>query len=85
MWSKSIELFNPYDALMESREKENQAKKPKRKKARKPFTGDQREVKRFAWYPMKINGSVYWMKLITIRQSYNTRHGGWCNDWVVRP
>jgi hypothetical protein len=47
-----------------------------------PYTGEQRKVKRFAWYPMKINGTIYWLEWITIHQSYNTRSFGWCNDWV---
>lgn len=79
MWSKSIEMFNPYEALMES----YNMNKHLHRNVYKPFTGDQREVKRFAWYPMKINGYTYWLKWITIRQSYDTRHSGWCNDWVV--
>lgn len=52
-------------------------------KFHKPITGDQREIKRFTWYPMKINDCVYWLERITIHQSYNTRHSGWNNDWVV--
>lgn len=79
MWSKSVDLFNPYKALANTYNKGM----PKYRKRRKPFTGDQREVKRFAWYPMKIKGKTYWLKLIVIKQSYDTRHSGWCNDWVV--
>ena len=49
----------------------------------KPMTGDTREVKRFAWYPIRVNGVVYWLEWITIHQSYNTRCKGWNNDWRV--
>lgn len=52
-------------------------------KIRKPFTGDERVVKRFAWHPIKVNGIIYWLQWIKIKQSYNTRHSGWNNDWVV--
>ena len=48
-----------------------------------PFTGDQREVTRFTLFPMRINGIIYWLEKVTVHQSYNTRHRGWCNDWVV--
>lgn len=50
----------------------------------RPFTGEQREVTRFALFPMKINGTIYWLERIKIHQSYNTgRYHSWCNDWVV--
>lgn len=49
----------------------------------KPFTGDERIVKRFAWYPIKVNGIIYWLQRVKIKQSYNTRHSGWNNDWIV--
>jgi hypothetical protein len=49
----------------------------------RPFTGDQREVTRFVLFPMKINGTIYWLEKIRIHQSYNTRSFGWCNDWIV--
>jgi hypothetical protein len=52
-------------------------------KRRKPFTGDERIVKRLAWYPIKVQGTLYWFKRIKIKQSYNTRHDGWNNDWIV--
>ena len=52
-------------------------------KIRKPFTGEERIVKRFAWYPINVNGTIYWLEWIKIKQSYNTRHSGWNNDWVV--
>lgn len=79
MWSESVSLFNPYEALTKSRDINRRL----RRNVRKPFTGDQREVKRFVWYPMKIKGKTYWLKRIVIKQSYDTRHSGWCNDWVV--
>ena len=47
------------------------------------FTGYTREIRRFAWYPMKIDGCIYWLEWITIHQSYNTAHPGWNTDWVV--
>lgn len=49
----------------------------------RPFTGEQREVRKFAWYPIKIDSTIYWLEWITIRQSYNTGHFGWCNDFVI--
>lgn len=49
----------------------------------KPFTGEERVIKRFAWYPINVNGTIYWLKWIKVKQSYNTRHSGWNNDWVV--
>ena len=47
-----------------------------------PFTGEQRVVTRFALFPIKIHGTVYWLEKIRIHQSYNTCRRGWCNDWV---
>ena len=52
-------------------------------KFNKPITGTEREIKKFAWYPTKINGTIYWLKWITIHQSYNAEYSGWNNDWVV--
>lgn len=52
-------------------------------KIRKPFTGEERVVKRFAWYPINVNGILYWLEWISIKQSYNTRHSGWNNDWII--
>lgn len=49
----------------------------------KPTTGDEREIRKFAWYPICVNEIVYWLEWITIHQSYNTRHRGWNNDWRV--
>ena len=49
----------------------------------KPMTGDTREVRKFAWYPIRVNGTVYWLEWITIHQSYNTKHSGWNNEWRV--
>ena len=49
----------------------------------RPFTGDQREIKRFAWYPILIDGCTYWLEWIVIHQSYNTKFHGWNNDYVV--
>lgn len=48
-----------------------------------PTTGETRTVRKFAWYPMKINGAVYWLEWITVHQSYNTEYPGWNNDYVV--
>ena len=48
------------------------------------FPGEEREVRRFIWFPAKINGTIYWLKTVTIHQSYGTSNPfGWCNDWVV--
>ena len=52
-------------------------------KFHKPMTGDEREIRKFAWYPIYVNGIFYWLEWITIHQSYNTRHSGWNNDWRV--
>ena len=49
----------------------------------RPYTGEQREVRRFIWFPTKINGVIYWLETVTIHQSYNTGTFGWNNDWVV--
>ena len=53
-------------------------------KIHKPITGEEREITKFAWRPMKINGHVYWLEWITVHQSYNTEHSGWNNDWVSK-
>lgn len=47
-----------------------------------PITGDMRKIKKFAWYPIYVNGVFYWLEWVTINQTYNTRHSGWNNDWV---
>jgi hypothetical protein len=52
-------------------------------KFHKHMTGDEREIRKFAWYPIYVNGIFYWLEWITIHQSYNTRHSGWNNDWRV--
>lgn len=52
-------------------------------KRRKPFTGDERVIKRFAWHPINVQGRLYWLRWIKIKQSYDTRHSGWNNDWIV--
>ena len=52
-------------------------------KISRPFMGDQREVRKFLWFPTLINGAIYWLETVTIHQSYDTRTSGWCNDWVV--
>lgn len=49
----------------------------------RPFTGDERVIRKFIWFPTKINRTVYWLETVTIHQSYNTSTFGWCNDWVV--
>ena len=49
----------------------------------KTFTAERRVVTRFALFPIMVNGTIYWLEKIRIHQSYNTRHRGWCNDWVV--
>jgi hypothetical protein len=48
-----------------------------------PYTGDEREVRKFAWYPMFIDGCWYWLEWVTVHQSYNTKYPGWNTDWVV--
>ena len=50
----------------------------------RPRAGDQREIRKFAWHPMKIDNCIYWLECITIHQSYNTKYSGWNNDWVVK-
>ena len=50
----------------------------------RPRAGDQREIRKFAWHPMKIDNCIYWLEWITIHQSYNTKYSGWNNDWVVK-
>ena len=49
-----------------------------------PYTGEERVVRRFALFPTIIQGTCYWLEWIKIHQSYNTRHSGWNNDWVVQ-
>ena len=48
-----------------------------------PIAGQERKVKKFLWFPTKIQDTIYWLETVTIRQSYNTRRPGWCNDRVV--
>ena len=48
-----------------------------------PYTGESRKVRKFAWYPMYIGHTVYWLEWLTIKQTYNTRHSGWNIDWVM--
>lgn len=43
------------------------------------ITGDTRKIKKFAWYPMYINGTIYWLEMVTICQHYDN---GWVNDWI---
>ena len=49
----------------------------------KPAHGEQRIIRKFAWYPICINGIVYWLEYITIRQQYN-RYFGWYNKLVEK-
>ena len=46
-----------------------------------PVTGDKRVIRKFALFPIKINGVIYWLEWVSIHQSYNTKHSGWNNDW----
>lgn len=47
----------------------------------RPITGATRTIRKFAWYPIYVNGVVYWFEWVTVHQTYNTRHRGWNNDW----
>ena len=47
-------------------------------------TGDTREVTKFALFPIKVDGVIYWLEKITIHQSFNTsKYGKWSNDYIV--
>ena len=47
----------------------------------RPAFGDERKVKRFALFPIKIRSTIYWLETIVIRQHYDNAFG-WINDWV---
>lgn len=51
---------------------------------RLPITGETRTVTRFTILPTVIGNEVWWLESIIIRQSYNTQHRGWNNDWAER-
>lgn len=47
-------------------------------------TGDTREITKFAWLPIYVNGCWYWLERITIHQTYNGGYDiGWHNDYLV--
>ena len=47
-------------------------------------TGDTREVTRFAWLPIKVQNTIYWLEKVTIHQSFNTKnHGKWYNEYII--
>ena len=46
-----------------------------------PTTGETRIVRKFALFPIAINAEIRWLEMVTIYQSYNTRHKGWNNDY----
>lgn len=48
----------------------------------KPKNRETRTVKRFAWYPMDIDGVVYWLETITVVQVYDGCFG-WVNRSVI--
>jgi hypothetical protein len=47
-----------------------------------PYTGQQRKIKRFAWYPMKVGHTIYWLEKLTLKQSY-VRGYGWRTQYVM--
>ena len=47
-------------------------------------TGDTREVTRFAWLPIKVQNTIYWLEKVTIHQSFNTKNPGkWYNEFTI--
>ena len=50
----------------------------------KPIRGAERTIKKFAWYPIVVDSTVYWLEWITIHQSYGLwGFKGWHSDWVI--
>lgn len=50
-------------------------------KLRRPYTGEERVIRKFAIFPVASNGEIRWFETVVIHQSYNTKRSGWNNDW----
>lgn len=49
---------------------------------RKRRTGDERIIKKFAIFPIKVNGQVRWLEWVTIKQvAYDTDYYGRFDCW----
>lgn len=50
----------------------------------RPITGEEREIRKFAWLPIYVDGIIYWFEWVTIHQSFDTdKPFKWSNDWVA--
>ena len=47
----------------------------------KNICGDERNVKRFALFPIKANCEYRWLEFVNIHQTWNGEK--WTNDWFV--
>lgn len=48
-----------------------------------PIPGQTRTVRRFAFFPIRVDYEVRWLEMVTIRQTYH-RDTGWFNDWFIK-
>lgn len=44
--------------------------------------GDQRNVRKFLWFPVRIGSEVRWLETATIRQQFEVSPGG--SVWINR-